>query len=135
MSTPGMDRSNLRTPLKEVRGLGSAKSGTRHFIIQRVTGLALVLLVIWVVGFVLSLIHAGDYVHAREMLRHSFAAVWLIAFIITAFWHAQLGLQVVIEDYVHVRLVEMLAQIAVKFVCAGAALAGVVAVVRIYIGQ
>ena len=69
MSTPGMDRSNLRTPLKEVRGLGSAKSGTRHFIIQRVTGLALVLLVIWVVGFVLSLIHAGDYAHAREMLE------------------------------------------------------------------
>jgi len=134
MSTPGMDRANLRTPLKDVRGLGSAKSGTRHFIVQRVTGIALALLTIWIVGFVLTLVHAGDYLHARELLRHTFAAVWLIAFIVMAFWHAQLGLQVVIEDYVHTSWLEMLSQIAVKFVCAGAALTGVVAVIRIAMG-
>lgn len=130
-----MDRTNLRTPLKDVRGLGSAKSGTHHFIVQRVTGVALVLLTIWIAGFVLALVHAGDYAHAREMLRHPFAAVWLIAFVVVAFWHAQLGLQVVIEDYVHTRWLEIVSQLAVKFVCAGAALAGVIAIVRVYIGQ
>ena len=134
MSTPGMDRSNLRTPLKDVTGLGSAKSGTHHFIVQRVTGVALVLLTIWIVGFVLALVHAGDYAHAREMLRHPFAAAWMIAFIVVGFWHAQLGLQVVIEDYVHARWLEIASQLAVKFVCAGAALAGVVAVIRVCIG-
>lgn len=135
MSAPGMDRSNLRTPLKGVSGLGSAKSGTQHFIIQRVTGVALLLLTIWIVGFVLTLVHAGDYAHAREMLRHPFAAAWLIAFVVVAFWHAQLGLQVVIEDYVHSHPLEIASQLAIKFICAGAALAGVIAIVRVCIGQ
>jgi succinate dehydrogenase / fumarate reductase membrane anchor subunit len=134
MSTPGMDRANLRTPLKDVSGLGSAKSGTHHFIVQRVTGVALVLLTIWIVGFALSLVHAADYAHAREMLHHAFAAAGMIAFVVVAFWHAQLGLQVVIEDYVHTRWLEIASQLAVKFVCAGAALAGVVAVIRIFVG-
>ena len=53
MSTPGMDRGNLRTPLKDVTGLGSAKSGTHHFIVQRVTAVALVLLTVWIVGRIL----------------------------------------------------------------------------------
>ncbi|MFT3789660.1 MAG: succinate dehydrogenase, hydrophobic membrane anchor protein [Rudaea sp.] len=134
MSTPGMDRANLRTPLKQVLGLGSAKSGTHHFIVQRMTGLALVLLVIWVVGFTLTLVHAGDYAHARALLRQPLCAAGLVAFVVVSFWHAQLGLQVVIEDYVHTRWLEIASQIAVKFVCAGAALIGVIAIFRVHIG-
>jgi succinate dehydrogenase / fumarate reductase membrane anchor subunit len=126
-------KPDLVTPLKRARGLGSAKSGTQHFIVQRVTALALIVLTLWVVALALALVRA-DYVHARAMLHHSFAAVWLIAFVVAAFWHAQLGLQVVIEDYVHTRWLEAVAQLAVKFVCAGAALAGIVAVVRIVLG-
>jgi len=127
---PGLDRSDLQTPLKRVQGLGSAKSGTHHFIVQRVTAIALVPIVVWVIYLALGLVHA-DYAHARAMLHHPFAAVWLVAFLVAALWHAQLGLQVVIEDYVHTRWLEALAQLAVKFVCAIAALAGVVAVARI----
>lgn len=127
---PGLDRSDLQTPLKRVQGLGSAKSGTHHFILQRVTAVALVPLTIWIIFLVLALVHA-DYAHARAMLHHTFAAVWLVAFLVAAFWHAQLGLQVVIEDYVHARWLEIVAQLAVKFFCVVGALAGVVAIARI----
>jgi succinate dehydrogenase / fumarate reductase membrane anchor subunit len=129
----GSPQSDLQTPLKRVRGLGSAKSGTGHFVAQRVTAIALVLLTIWIVALTLALVRA-NYAQAHAMLHHAFAAVWLIAFIVAAFWHAQLGLQVVIEDYVHTRWLEAAAQLAVKFICAGAALAGIIAVVRIVLG-
>jgi len=127
---PGMQRGDLQTPLKRVQGLGSAKSGTHHFIVQRVTAVALVPLTIWLIFLALALVRA-DYAHARAMLHHSFAAVWLVALIVAGFWHAQLGLQVVIEDYVHARWLEALSQLAIKFICAIGALAGVIAVGRI----
>lgn len=125
-----MSAPNYQTPLKRVRGLGSAKSGTHHFIVQRVTAVALVPLVLWAVFLALALVHA-DYARAREILHHPFAAVWLSAFVIAAFWHAQLGLQVVIEDYVHRRWAEVALQLAVKFFCFAGALTSVFAVVRI----
>jgi succinate dehydrogenase / fumarate reductase membrane anchor subunit len=122
--------SDLQTPLKRVRGLGSAKHGTHHFIVQRITALALIPLGIWIVFVGLALMHA-DYAHARAMLHHPFAAVWLAAFVVAAFWHAQLGLQVVIEDYVHTRWLELASQLAVKFFCFVGALTCVFAIVRI----
>lgn len=125
-----MNAVDLQTPLKRVRGLGAAKSGTRHFIAQRVTALALVPLVLWAIFLALALVHA-DYAQARALLHHHFAAVALGAFVIAVFWHAQLGLQVVVEDYVHARWLEVALQIAVKFFCCAGALAGVLAVLRI----
>jgi succinate dehydrogenase / fumarate reductase, membrane anchor subunit len=125
-----MSTVDLQTPLKRVRGLGSAKDGTRHFIVQRVTALALIPLCIWTIFLALSLVRA-DYATARAMLHHPFAAVWLAAFVITVFWHAQLGLQVVVEDYVHTRWLEVLAQVAVKFFCVIGAIVSLVAIVRI----
>lgn len=128
-----MNTTDLQTPLKRARGLGSAKDGTHHFIVQRITALALVPLTIWVIYLALALVHA-DYAHARAIVHHPFAAVWLTAFVIATFWHAQLGLQVVIEDYVHARWLEVTAQLAVKFFCAVGALASVLAIVRIALG-
>lgn len=122
--------ADLQTPLKRARGLGSAKDGTHHFIVQRITALALAPLAIWVIFVALAIMHA-DYAHARAMLHHPFAAVWLAAFVIAAFWHAQLGLQVVIEDYVHTRWLGISAQLAVKFFCVVGALACVCAIARI----
>jgi succinate dehydrogenase / fumarate reductase, membrane anchor subunit len=122
--------ADLQTPLKRVRGLGSAKDGTRHFIVQRVTALALIPLCIWVIFLALTLVRA-DYATAHAMLHHPFAAVWLTAFVVAVFWHAQLGLQVVIEDYVHTRWLEIAAQLAVKFFCFVGALVCVFAIVRI----
>lgn len=127
----GFDR--LRTPLKNARGLGAAKSGVGHFIAQRATAIALVLLSIYVLALVISLIGFG-YPEARAAVAHPFNATLLIAFVIAMLWHAQLGLQVVIEDYVHTPLLAMTAQIFVRFVCILAGLAGVLAIVRITLG-
>jgi succinate dehydrogenase / fumarate reductase membrane anchor subunit len=125
--------SDLQTPLKRVQGLGSAKSGTHHFIVQRVTALALIPLVIWSIGLVLALVRTG-YAGARALVHHHFAAVWLAAFVIAAFWHAQLGLQVVIEDYVHRRWLEIALQLAVKFCFAIGALTAILAILRLALG-
>ena len=76
-----MSSQDFRTPLKRVRGLGSAKSGTQHFIVQRVTAVALVPLSLWAIFLALALVHA-DYAQARAMLHHHFAAVWLSAFVL-----------------------------------------------------
>jgi len=123
-----------RTPLKEVRGLGSAKQGTHHFIVQRLTAIALILLACWFLYFVVGLMHA-DYLTATDAVAKPWNAMLLIAFLVTMFWHAQLGMQVIIEDYVHSHGLALTAQIAVYFVCILGALASVFAVVRIALGS
>jgi len=125
--------TNLQTPLKRVRGLGSARSGTRHFIVQRVTAIALVPLTLWAIWLALMLLHA-DYAHARALVHQPLNAVLLIALVVAVFWHAQLGVQVVIEDYVHTRWLEVTAQLLVRFACLLGGLACVLAVIRIALG-
>ncbi|QSX76077.1 succinate dehydrogenase, hydrophobic membrane anchor protein [Lysobacter arenosi] len=127
------NNNRLRNPLKTARGLGSAKDGTHHFVVQRVTAIALVFLTIYVIGLILSLI-GGDYASVRATVGHPCNAVLLSAFLIASFWHAKLGMQVIIEDYVHTPGLAMASQLAVVFVCVLAALASVLAVIRIALG-
>ena len=122
-----------RTPLKQVRGLGSAKEGTQHFFVQRLTALALIVLACWFLYFVVSLMQA-DYLTASDAVAKPWNATLLIAFLVAMFWHAQLGVQVVIEDYVHSHGLALAAQIAVRFLCILGALASVFAVVIIALG-
>ncbi|MEO1249634.1 MAG: succinate dehydrogenase, hydrophobic membrane anchor protein, partial [Pseudomonadota bacterium] len=91
---------SLRDPLKTVRGLGSAKEGVHHWWAQRVTAIALVPLVVW---FVVSLISVAGAGHAEVVawIGNPFVAVLLICLIIAVFHHAQLGMQVIYEDYIH----------------------------------
>ncbi|RDZ28303.1 succinate dehydrogenase, hydrophobic membrane anchor protein [Lysobacter silvisoli] len=126
-------QKQLRNPLKTARGLGSAKDGTHHFVVQRVTAIALIFLCLYVVGLVISWI-GGDYASVRASVAHPCNAVLLVAFLVAMFWHAKLGLQVVIEDYVHSPGLAVASQIAVVFVCVLAALASVLAVIRIALG-
>ena len=126
--------SRYRTPLKNVRGLGSAKDGTHHFIVQRVTALALIFLSAWFVYFLVGLMGA-DYLSATDAVTKPWNAVLLIAVLVASFWHAQLGMQVIIEDYVHSHGLALTAQIAVRFICILGALASVFAVVRIALGS
>jgi len=119
-----------RNPLKKARGLGSAQHGVSHWWVQRVTAIALVGLGIWLVALVLRMLHA-DYATARELVARPWNAVLLIAFVVTSFWHAVLGLQVVVEDYVHTRWKEVVLMVAIKFLAVLGALAGVLAVLRI----
>ena len=128
-----MDKGRLRNPLKTARGLGSAKDGTHHFVVQRATAVALAFLSLYVVWLVISLIGA-DYATVRAKVGHPCNAVLLSAFLIASFWHAKLGLQVVIEDYVHTPFLTVASQLAVVFVCVLAALASVLAVIRIALG-
>ena len=128
-----MSAAELRTPLKRARGLGSAKDGTHHFVVERLTALALVPLSLCAIYIALSLMHA-DYAAARAIVQQPFNAICLSAFVLAMFWHMQLGLQVVIEDYVHLRWLEISSQIAVKFACAAGALASLLAIVRIALG-
>lgn len=126
-------QDRYRTPLKRARGLGSAKDGTHHFIVQRITAVALVFLALYVVGLVIWLIGA-DYATVRATVAHPVNAMLLVAFLIASFWHAQLGMQVIIEDYVHAPWLAVTSQLAVIFVCVLAALASVFAVIRIALG-
>jgi succinate dehydrogenase / fumarate reductase membrane anchor subunit len=128
-----MSVNDLQNPLKRARGLGSAQSGVGHWWTQRVTAAALVLLGIWFVILVLGLLHA-DYAHAHATVAKPWNAVLLMAFLVTAFWHAVLGLQVVIEDYVHTRWKEVVSIIVIKFLAVLGALASVLAVLRIALG-
>jgi succinate dehydrogenase / fumarate reductase membrane anchor subunit len=126
-------RDKLRNPLKTARGLGSAKDGTHHFIVQRITAIALVALGLYVLGLVVYLAGA-DYATVRGAVANPCNAVILVAFLVAMFWHAQLGMQVVIEDYVHTPWLAVTSQLAVRFVCVLAAIASVLAVIRIALG-
>lgn len=130
-----MSASNnrLRTPLKNARGLGSAKDGTHHFVLQRITAVALVFLSVYVVWLILSLV-GDDYATVRAAVAHPCNAVLLIAFAIASFWHAKLGLQVIIEDYVHTPGSATVLHLANIFICVLAALASVLAIIRIALG-
>jgi succinate dehydrogenase / fumarate reductase membrane anchor subunit len=123
-------KGDFRTPLKRARALGSGKSGTGHWWWQRVTAVALVVLVAWLIGLLVSLVGA-DLMQARATLARPWNAIMLALLVIAMFWHAKLGIQVVIEDYVHERLAEVLLQLLVTFACAAGAFAGLYAIARI----
>ncbi len=126
--------AQFRTPMKIAAGLGSARSGAHHFMVQRITAVALIALGLWVVWIALDVLHM-DYAAARALIAKPWNALLMIAFLIASFWHAQLGLQVVIEDYVHTTGFGIALQIAVKFACFLGAAAGVLAVIRVALGS
>lgn len=94
-----MASTDFRTPAKTARGLGSAKSGTGHYISQRVTAIALIFFVPW---FLFSVIHAAKagYAGSLEWVGNPLNAILLVVGLGAAFYHMRLGMQVVIEDYI-----------------------------------
>lgn len=90
---------SLRTPLARVRGLGTAKDGTHHWWMQRVTSIALVPLVVWFVFSLLSYSRA-DYAVLQHWLSKPLNAGLMVTFLVTVLYHAKLGMQVIYEDYV-----------------------------------
>lgn len=125
---------NLRTPLAKARGLGSAKSGTHHWIAQRLTAIALIPLSIWFV-FSLACITELNHQSATEWIQSPLVAVFLLLFIIAIFHHAQLGMQVIIEDYIGCKVAKFTGLILLKFVSFFAGLTAAVAVLKIYLGS
>lgn len=120
----------FRTDRQRVEGLGSAHGGTDHFWHQRLTAIALVpLMVLFIFPFASNL--GGDFAAVRAAYASPFNAIVAVLFILVAFRHLQLGLQVVIEDYVHGRAMLLSLLIANILFCSALALAGVFAVAKI----
>lgn len=123
----------LRTPIKRAVGLGAAKAGVKHWWMQRLTAVAMVPLVIWF-AFAVASLAGADYAHVQAWIARPLVAGLLVLLIGTLFFHAQLGLQVVIEDYVHAKAAQLALLIAIKFVAILLAVVGILAVLRIALG-
>lgn len=124
---------SYRTPLGRVRHLGSAKDGTRHWWAQRLTAIALVPLTVWFVVNIVALIGA-DRPAVVGWLGLPVTAVLMVLMVGATFHHAQLGLQVVIEDYVHGEGVKLTLIVLVKFAALALAVAAIFAVLKIAFG-
>ncbi len=124
----------MASPLARVRGLGSAKEGAHHWWVQRLTALALVPLSLWFVYSVIALAGAS-HAEAQAWVADPFNALMLIILVVATFHHAQLGLQVVLEDYIHHELRKIASLVVMKFAAFAIGLAGVLAVARIALGS
>src|SRR4051812_49602022 len=125
--------SDMRSMLGRVRGLGSAKEGVNHWWAQRLTAVALVPLTLWFVASIVGLIGA-PFEAFRAWVRNPLDAVLLVALIVATFQHAQLGLQVVIEDYVHHEPTKLVSLLVMKGAAVLLGLTAVWAVVQLAFG-
>ena len=130
MSSPN---SSIRTPLARVRYLGSAHAGTTDFFRQRVTALGMLLLVLPAAIIVMMLINRS-HATATQTLGSPLVAIILVLFVIASCWHMRIGMQVVIEDYVHDEKLKLLAVIANHFFTWVVALAAIYALVKLSTG-
>ncbi|MGK2912090.1 MAG: succinate dehydrogenase, hydrophobic membrane anchor protein [Sphingobium sp.] len=120
----------MGTEIGRVRGLGSAKSGTHHWINQRITAVGNLLLVLWLIFSILNL-SSLDYVGVTSWLAKPWVAVPMILMIISVFYHFRLGLQIVVEDYVHEEGAKFAATLLLNFYAIGGAAAGIFAIAKI----
>jgi len=121
------------TSIGRVRGKGSAHSGAHHWLIIRYTSVGSLLLTLWF-GASLLMLPNLSYGSVREWLAQPIPATALALFIIVNVWHAQLGLRVVIEDYVHEEANKFASLLALNLVCFAAAAFGLFCVVRLALG-
>ena len=123
---------SLRSPLNKVLGLGSAKSGTSHWWAQRLTAISLVPLTIWFTIQILTLPH-GNYEMVVAWIAQPMNAILIVLLIISLIYHSSLGLQVVIEDYVH-GATKLVVLITVQLLHVALAVAGIYAVIVLSVG-
>jgi succinate dehydrogenase / fumarate reductase, membrane anchor subunit len=120
------------TPFKKAHGLGTVKTGVHHWLVQRMTAIALIPLTLWVVFSVATLV-GKDYASVSAWFSKPVTVVLLTLFITTAYYHASLGLQVIIEDYIHHQASKIAALIAVKFVLLLLGTLSVLAILRLFL--
>jgi succinate dehydrogenase / fumarate reductase membrane anchor subunit len=125
--------SDLRTPLSRARGLGSARQGVHHWWAQRITAIALIPLVVW---FAISLImlSGADYAVVRAWIGSPVVMVLLTLTIVIGLHHGQLGMQEVVEDYVHGEGLKLALIVLLRFTAVFFGLAAIVAILRIGFG-
>lgn len=125
---------SLRSDLGKVKGLGAAKEGVGHWRLQRLTALALLPLALWFVATLLGLIGAPHAV-VVAWIGQGHVTVLLLALVIALFWHLQLGLQVVLEDYLHVPWLQIMLQLGTRCFAALGALVAIVSILKISVGM
>jgi succinate dehydrogenase / fumarate reductase, membrane anchor subunit len=125
--------NSLRTPLSRARGLGSAKSGVGHFIQQRASAMFLAVLLPW---FAISVILGtdGDYASVQSWLSSPFNAAGTLLLVLTGVFHMRLGLQTVIEDYIHKPVTRTLCMLANTAIPAILAVVAALSVAKIFVG-
>lgn len=123
----------LRNPLANAHNHGSAGDGTHHWWSQRFSAILLVPLTLWLVWALASLAGA-DYVAASAWLAAPWNTAMAILFVVAAFYHGRLGLQVVIEDYVHNRSIEMALHVLVAIAAIVGGLVAVIAILSVAFG-
>lgn len=124
---------SMRTPLGRVRHLGSAKSGTRHFWHQRLTSVALIPLTIAIVVIIIGLL-GRNHAAVVQILGSTFVAITMLLFIVASVYHMWLGMQVIIEDYVHDELLKMLTLMGNTFFSFAVGLTAVFAILKLSFG-
>lgn len=132
--TAGPKNSSMRTPLARVRGLGAAHGGTSDFFRQRVTALAMALLLI-PVAIIMILLLGRDQAAAAQLLGSPLVAIVLTLFIIAGALHMKIGMQVVLEDYLHNEHLKLVAIIANNFFAFAVALASIFAIFKLSVGS
>ncbi len=125
--------ANMRTPLKKARNLGSAKEGADHFWKQRITGVANLFLAIFLVWLIASLAGA-DHGTVRQALANPLISLGLLALIVSGTIHMRLGMQVIIEDYVHGEGSKIVLLMLNTFFTAAIALASIYAILKLSFG-
>jgi succinate dehydrogenase / fumarate reductase, membrane anchor subunit len=124
----------MRSPLGRAIGLGSAKEGVEHWWMQRITAVALVPLTLWFAIAVIGLAGA-DLETVQNWVSRPLPAILLVLVLIASFYHMSLGLQVVVEDYVHTELAKLGIVIIVRLLCFALAVAGIFAVLSMAVGM
>jgi len=123
----------MRTPLGRVRGYGSARSGTEHFIQQRLTAIANIPLTIVAVLIVISLI-GRNHAAVAQILGSTPVAIVMLLFIISIFYHMKIGMRVIIEDYVHEERAKYLLLILNAFFAIAAGFSSIYAILKLSFG-
>ena len=121
---------SLRTPISKVRGLGSAKNGTHHWWMQKVTTVALVPLTLWFVYLVLRMANSG-YDAALSLMSHPIHASLMVIFLTVGLYHLKLGLQVVVEDYIPNHKTKIFSLMMISFACVVVGVISVLSVIKI----
>jgi succinate dehydrogenase / fumarate reductase membrane anchor subunit len=134
MSGPAPEiTKSIRTPLARVRGLGASHSGTSDFWRQRLTAVAMVLLILPVIVIIMMLL-SSNQAGAKLILGSPVVAIIMLLFIVASVWHMKIGMQVVIEDYVHSETVKLAAIMANNFFSVAVALASIYAILKLSSG-
>lgn len=125
--------TSMRTPLGRVRNLGSSHSGTSDFWRQRLTAVAMLLLMVPVIVIVMMML-GRNQVAAAQILGSPIVAILLLLFIVASVWHMKIGMQIILEDYVHNEKLKLVSIMANNFFSAAVALASAYAILKLSSG-